>query len=312
MALSALQRRTADAIVNVFETGTACGGYERIAVLPGDTGHLSYGRMQASLGSGNLHLLIETYCNARGAQLAVDLGRWLPRLAARDPRLDEQPLLRGLLHVASSDPVMRATQDAFVERVLLDPALRRAQLLGLDSALALAVVHDGAVHGSFARLVRLTAERRGTPQQLGERAWITAYVATRRDWLAGHRRPDLRRTVRRMDAFTALIDEERWALPLPLSVLGVRIDRATLGGAPPAAEGNALARSERVLRTGRPRPEGPDVRELQRALRAAGFDAPANGRFDDATERAVRAFQRSRHLAIDGIVGPATRAALGR
>ena len=48
------------------------------------------------------------------------------------------------------------------------------------------------------------------------------------------------------------------------------------------------------------------VRELQRRLGLA-----ADGDFGSITLRAVRAFQASHGLVVDGIVGPATRAALG-
>jgi putative chitinase len=57
---------------------------------------------------------------------------------------------------------------------------------------------------------------------------------------------------------------------------------------------------------------GPDVVALQQALQAAGFSPGAiDGSFGLGTEAAVLAFQRSEGLAVDGIVGPSTAAALG-
>jgi N-acetyl-anhydromuramyl-L-alanine amidase AmpD len=53
---------------------------------------------------------------------------------------------------------------------------------------------------------------------------------------------------------------------------------------------------------------GSDVKQLQDSLRELGFDA--DGTFGDATHAAVVAFQRSRGLLPDGIVGPATRSAM--
>jgi peptidoglycan hydrolase-like protein with peptidoglycan-binding domain len=54
------------------------------------------------------------------------------------------------------------------------------------------------------------------------------------------------------------------------------------------------------------------VTALQRALRTAGYNLAAlDGVFGPGTERAVIAFQKSKGLPPDGIVGPATRRALG-
>lgn len=52
---------------------------------------------------------------------------------------------------------------------------------------------------------------------------------------------------------------------------------------------------------------GDAVRDLQMQL-----GVPADGAFGPVTERAVRAFQQRQQLAVDGVVGPETLAALGR
>lgn len=57
---------------------------------------------------------------------------------------------------------------------------------------------------------------------------------------------------------------------------------------------------------------GPSVRELQTLLRNNGFDpGPIDGIFGQRTQSAVIAFQRSRGLVPDGIVGVQTWTALG-
>jgi general secretion pathway protein A len=53
---------------------------------------------------------------------------------------------------------------------------------------------------------------------------------------------------------------------------------------------------------------GPAVRKLQAMLAAAGvLDAAPNGLYDSLTENAVRRFQESHHVTVDGVAGPITQ-----
>ena len=61
-----------------------------------------------------------------------------------------------------------------------------------------------------------------------------------------------------------------------------------------------------VLRIGA---TGPEVADLQRALRGLGYHLVVDGDFGPATRRMVMAFQRDQGLAVDGIAGART---LGR
>jgi hypothetical protein len=56
---------------------------------------------------------------------------------------------------------------------------------------------------------------------------------------------------------------------------------------------------------------GGDVKYLQRRLRECGYNVEVDGKFGPKTASAVRAFQSANGLDVDGIVGPATWAALG-
>jgi chitosanase len=308
--LTDLQKRTAEAIVNVFETGRARGDYAKVTLIPGDPGHLTYGRAQTTLASGNLHLLVKAYCETAGAALAASLRRHLPKLAARDESLDRDLGLRRLLEDAGGDAVMREVQDAFFDRVYWHPSASAADALGIVSALGANVVYDSHIHGSWLRIRDRTDERHGPVSRIGERAWIEHYVAERREWLATHSITVLHLTVYRMDTFASLIRGASWDLPLPLRIRGVTIDEDTLLDPVPTRV-SAQDPRERTLLVRRPPLKGPDVEALQQALVAAGFRTTVDGRYGKRTAEAVRAFQRSKGLVADGISGPATRAALG-
>jgi peptidoglycan hydrolase-like protein with peptidoglycan-binding domain len=69
---------------------------------------------------------------------------------------------------------------------------------------------------------------------------------------------------------------------------------------------------DRVLSVTKPFMKGPDVRQVQQQLKASGFEVGVDGLYGPATAAAVKSFQRARGLAVDGVVGAATRAALAK
>lgn len=308
MPLTFLQKRAAQAIINVFETGTPGGDYAMVTLLPGDSGHLTYGRAQTTLGSGNLHLLIKAYCEAANAALSSQLSRYLRRLEDIDLALDHDFEFRSLLTQAGADPVMQEVQDAFFDRLYWTPAEVAAGSLGIGDPLALAVVYDGKVHGSWIRIRDRVNERHGRPATIGQRGWVHRYIAERRAWLAGHSNHLLRRTVYRMDAFSSLMDNNNWSLALPFSVRGQQINQHVLG-APPVRV-TAEDTQQRTLRLTTPAMTGPDVEALERALAERGWAINIDGVFDDGTKRCVTQFQDEVGLVADGIAGPATLSAL--
>ena len=309
--LSELQKKTAMAVVNIFETGQVLGDYGKVTLLPGDPGHLTYGRSQTTLASGNLYLLVKAYCEAPDAALATALAPYLERLADRDLTLDHDSALRGHLERAGDDPVMRTVQDGFFDRVYWEPTLKSAAYIGVESALGTTVVYDSRIHGSWHRLRDRTIERHGKPEEVGEQDWIGHYISTRRDWLANHTITILNRTVYRMDALNRLTADGNWTLELPITVRGHRLDESTLSSEPPL-RASAEVVELRLLRLRRPYLQGADVTALQGKLASAdpGLGIEADGVFGPATEQAVKTFQQRHGLTADGIVGPATRAAL--
>ncbi|NIR28185.1 MAG: chitosanase [Gammaproteobacteria bacterium] len=308
--LTEIQKRAAQGIVNIFETGRVRGDYAQVTLLAGDTGHLTYGRAQTTLASGNLYLLVKAYCQAPGAELAAELTRYLGALEARDVNLDHDMRLRALLRDAGHDPVMQEVQDGFFDRVYWRPAERAAAALGMEQALGVAVVYDSFIHGSWHRMRDRTVQRHGQVADIGEKAWVEGYVSVRREWLATHSNRLLHRTVYRMDALRQLMDEGRWALEPPFTCRGVRVDEHALLFEP-SPRASSEEDEARMLRLQSPFMRGEDVRALQGALRDAGAEVDPDGVFGPATDAALRAYQARHGLSVDGIAGPATRSALG-
>lgn len=305
-----IEKKAAQAVINVFETGAVLGDYGKVTVLPGDTGHLTYGRAQTTLASGNLFLLIKRYVDAAGAAFGRHLEPYLQRLGDMDVSLDFDVTLKGLLEAAGDDPVMQDEQDRFFDDAYWAPAARAADALSLTDPLAVAVVYDSHIHGSWRFIKNRTMEKHGHPNEVGARVWIRHYVTERRDWLASHRNRLLQKTVYRMDTFLTLMEAGNWSLDLPFTVRGVRIDRDALDVAAPlrvTAEDAGL----RTLKLTDPPMSGADVRALEEALIAAGYAINVDGIFDASLERIVRERQQELGLGVDGMVGPITRAALG-
>jgi peptidoglycan hydrolase-like protein with peptidoglycan-binding domain len=74
---------------------------------------------------------------------------------------------------------------------------------------------------------------------------------------------------------------------------------------------SAYTLDEGTLQLQTPPLQGDNVRALQQALVNGGFSLAVDGVFGASTDAAVRLFQQQKGLTIDGIVGPATRSALG-
>jgi chitosanase len=218
--LTPLQKNTAQAIVNIFETGRPFGDYTRVTVRSGDAGHLSYGRSQVSLSSGMLGEMLADYVGAPAGAYRAPLERYLPRARSRDLTLDNDLNFRSLLHLAGSDLAMRRVQDSFFDHLYWDPAESAAARLGIATALGRTVIYDSFIQGGFWRTASAVP-------RAAEQKWIADYIeARRRALLSG--RPPLPSSAYRTVTFAQLIQLSNWNLTLPLTVHGVHLTSAML------------------------------------------------------------------------------------
>jgi peptidoglycan hydrolase-like protein with peptidoglycan-binding domain len=93
-----------------------------------------------------------------------------------------------------------------------------------------------------------------------------------------------------------------------LSVLAAALFCSSL--AVPFAEAKRSTGTRLGDRALRPGASGTDVRQLQKALRQAGFSVKVDGQYGPGTVRAVKRFQASAELSASGVVGRKTVAAL--
>nr|WP_315230569.1 peptidoglycan-binding protein [uncultured Albidiferax sp.] len=294
--LTDIQKATALAIVNIFETGLVRGDYGAVTVAAKDTGHLTFGRTQTTLavqgGAGLLAKLLTDYCNTPGARFARGIQPYLQRLGRPDLGLDTNTRLHNLLRASSDDLVMRQVQDAFFDKHYWQPALTRAQAHGLELPLSVAVVYDSTVHGSWdAMRQRTDALVGGTPTKIGEKVWIQAYITARHDWLATHANSGLHATVYRMESLQSLLDYDLWDLQLPMLVRGQEINLRTLA-ADPVNFYTGPAPGSRPLQIEPSMQRGLDVRLFQLGLSEAGCEVRADGLFGAGSRTALNAYQQ--------------------
>lgn len=304
--ISDVQKKTIEAIVNVFETGSPRGNYGAVTLLPGDSGHLTYGRSQTTLASGNLYVLLLNYLNSANARYGSEIAFYLGRVGQPDFSLDTDSAFHALLKLCGEDPVMQLAQDAFFDNSYWQPALKAGAQLHLTMALSYGVSYDSHIQGAWATIVEKTNATVGAiGSGATEQGWIRTYVNTRKAWLTA-RSPLLAKTTYRMDAFNALITSNKWSLELPISFLRYVIDQSDLGQSAPirvAAEDSF----PRLLFLTDPFLSGPDVVRVQQALQQNGLTCGADGIYGNYTAMLVRVFQRRNSLTADGIVGPITR-----
>jgi chitosanase len=211
-------------IISIFETSKALADFSTVAVLNDGAG-ISYGITQFTHRSGSLAEVLVEYIKNGGAIGREIIETRLPiarRKAAKAiATLAEDETFKKALIAAGISREMKASQFAVAFRRYLEPAVRECARLNFTTPLALAVVADSLVHGSWEKI-----RDRVSISPTSEKAWITEYVRTRDAWLASV--PRLAATRYRTRFFLNQIAISNWELRPPLTVHGVKLTEDTL------------------------------------------------------------------------------------
>ncbi len=222
------RRRRADALTSLFENDTPTIQYDYIENL-GDGRGFTAGRAGFTSADGDLLAVAKLYSEAVPDNA---LTPFLPRLEAlASSKSDDTSTLTGFeaaWRTSAADPKQRAAQDATVDKVYFEPALRFAGDVGLVSPLSKAILYDTIIqHGSsndpdgLPALISRTKARAPSNGD-GEADWITSFLAERRKTLEHADNADTRavwaESVGRVDVLRQLVDDGEWLLDHPLEI----------------------------------------------------------------------------------------------
>jgi chitosanase len=221
-------KKLIERVVNVFETGTPQGRYDKVTIYPDGKDkslQITYGRSQTT-EQGNLVKLIRQYVDNEGA-FAEDFAPYLALIGNKSLVKDEK--FKSLLRrAAREDETMRKTQDTFFDLLYYRPAFQFFDTNRFTHPLGLLVIYDSYIHSG--RVPDFLRKRFGEfpPSKGGdEKKWMTSYVDIRHQWLKYHSDPLLQKTVYRTQCFKDQIAAENWDLDKrPIIANGVSVDVA--------------------------------------------------------------------------------------
>lgn len=214
--------------LNVFETGSKDGDYSNVSIYKDGGGgaykQITYGASQTTQ-DGNLDKLLYAYVEQAPADsaLAAVIERRLPTKNNRSLVSDTQFITA--LKTAGKDPAMQRLQDEFFDEVYFIPAYRWFKENGFTQPLSMLVIYDSFIHsGGILSFLRKRFDEVPPVKGGDEKAWIAAYVKTRKSWLANHSNSILRKTVYRMNTMQDCINDDNWDLSKPYKANGITIN----------------------------------------------------------------------------------------
>jgi chitosanase len=213
-------------VLNAAETGTADGKYHDISIFAdgkGGTRQITYGKSQTT-EQGHLVELIRMYCDKGGA-FAAQFAPYLPLIGVK-PLVDDSHFKNLLVRAAKEDPLMKEAQDEFFDKVYWTPAFKWFTEHGFTLPLSMLVIYDSFIHsGGILPLLRKRFTEMVPSKGGDEKKWIQQYVKARHEWLAGHSKPILRKTIYRTTTYLGEIARDNWHLTtLPIRMNGIAVN----------------------------------------------------------------------------------------
>jgi len=234
MSISEQQRYVIDCVVSIFETGRipTAASYGTCSVLNDGAG-ISYGKHQCTDKAGSLDLVCKRYIEL-GGQQAEPLKQYMNYLATNastkfNSDTGKYPAwlnsLISLLKSAGSDKLMQQAQDEIFNKNYWNPAVEHCKNIGLTTALGHLVIYDTCIHSGPGRVSSLRAKfPEKSPANGGdEKAWVIAFLNTRRAWLASSSNSLVQKTTYRIDAMLEIAKANNWDLNTPMIVRKVKI-----------------------------------------------------------------------------------------
>jgi chitosanase len=225
------QKRRAEQLTSLFENGTIEIQYGYAEAL-GDGRGITAGRAGFTTATGDAFEVVQLYTNQRPGNLLAPYLPELERLAAQES--DDISGLSGFINAwqaAASDPLFRAAQDTVVDTLYYQPSAQHANQLGVQTALARAVLYDTIIqHGDGddldglpALLDRTRISAGGTPKTgVDEKIWLKEFIKIRRADLAHAYDPETRdvwaESVGRCDVFSAIATAGNYDLHGPIVI----------------------------------------------------------------------------------------------
>lgn len=213
------------AIISVFETGSATPKYHKLVVMADGVGRalqITYGKHQTTEES-HLAELIEKYVEITDDEHKRLFTPYLSKIG-RIPLYDDKEFKRLLIDAGLNDLKMKEAQDSFFDKTYWVPAEIFFTKNKFTENLSMLVIYDSHIHsGGVPTFLRKRFSEKVPVNSGEEKKWIESYVDVRHQWLKFHSSELLQRCVYRTQCFKNQISVSNWDLSKPVNANGIII-----------------------------------------------------------------------------------------